>query len=97
MLLAKNALFTPLYSARILKLPWWTFLPSMMAGAIGTLAVGTGTYLISLTWTLTSWVQLALVAIITGVIYVSAAYFLGLNTDDRDLVKSEVRRRIKTV
>jgi O-antigen/teichoic acid export membrane protein len=97
MLLAKNLLFTPLYSARILKLRWWTFLPSMIAGAVGCLAVGTGTYMISLTWTLTSWVQLALVAMITSGIYVSAAYFGGLNADDRDLVRSEIRRRIKAV
>jgi membrane protein EpsK len=94
-LTAKNAFFTPLYSARILKLPWWTFLPSMIAGVVGCLAVGVGTYWVSLIWTLTGWAQLALVAVITSGIYVIAAYALGLGADDRDLLKSEIQRRIK--
>jgi membrane protein EpsK len=94
-LTAKNAFFTPLYGARILKLPWWTFLPSLIAGVVGCLAVGAGTYWISLTWTLTGWGQLALVAVITSGIYMIAAYFLGLDADDRSLLKSEIQRRIK--
>jgi O-antigen/teichoic acid export membrane protein len=95
-LTARSLFFTPLYNARTLKLPWWTFLPSLIAGVVGCLAVGAGTYWISLTWTLTGWGQLALVAVITSGIYIIAAYFGGLDADDRDLVKSEVRRRIKT-
>lgn len=94
-LTAKHAIFTPLYSARIIKLPWWTFLPSTMAGVVGCLAIGTGTYWISSTWTLTGWGHLALVAVITSGIYVSAAYSWGLDADDRHLLQSEIQRRIK--
>jgi membrane protein EpsK len=94
-LTAKNAFFTPLYGARILRLPWWAFLPSLVAGVVGSLAVGAGTYWISLTWTLTGWGQLALVAVITSGIYIIAAYLGGLSADDRRLLKSEVQRRIK--
>ena len=92
-LTARSIFFTPLYNARILNMPWWTFLPSLIAGVVGCLAVGAGTYWISSTWTLTGWGQLALVAVITSGIYIIAAYFLGLDADDRDFVKSEVRRR----
>jgi len=95
MLIVKNGLFTPLYGARILKLPWWTFLPSLIAGVIGTLAVGAGTYAISITWTLTGWVQLALVAIVTSGVYMGTAFLFGLSADDRSLLRSELERRMK--
>ncbi len=95
MLIAKNGFFTPLYGARILKLPWWTFFPSPIAGVIGCVAVGTVTYLISSAWTLTDWGQLALVAIIISGVYIGAAFSFGLSADDRSLLRSEVERRMK--
>jgi len=94
-LTAKNALFTPLYNARILRLPWWTFLPSLVAGSVGCLAIGLGTYWMASIWTLASWGQLALAAGITSGIYLGTAYCLGLNADERHLLISEIRRGIK--
>jgi membrane protein EpsK len=93
-LTAKNAVFTPLYNARILKLPWWSFLPSLLAGAVGCLAVGVGAYWIAETWALTDWSRLALVAALTGVLYVIAAYFLGLSPNERRSLHEELRRRV---
>lgn len=97
MLTLKNGFFTPIYSARILGLPWWTFLPDVGAGILGTLAVGAGTYLISLDWVLTSWVRLGLVAMATAVVYMGAIFLLGLSTDDRSLLRREIEGRMKRV
>jgi membrane protein EpsK len=94
-LTAKNVLFTPLYSARILKLSWWTFLPSIIIGIIGSLVVGVGAYWVSATWTLTSLWQLVLIGAIISGVYMVAMYFGGLNADDRYLLKSEIQRRLK--
>jgi len=94
MLVAKNGLFTPVYIARIMKLPWWTFLPNIAASVIGTLTVGVGTYLISLHWTLTSWTQLAVVGLVTSGVYMGAVFLFGLSARDRSLLKSEIERRI---
>ena len=93
-LTAKNAIFTPLYGAHILHKPWWTFFPSIVAGVVGCLAVGVGTYWVSLTWQLAGWAQLALVVVITSGVYGGVAYCLGLSADDRALLKSEIQRRI---
>lgn len=94
-LTVKNAVFTPLYGAHILKLPWWTFLPSMAVGVVACAAVGAGTYWASQTWILVGWGRLALVAMVTSAVYAVAAYFLGLSGDDRALLLSEIRHRLK--
>ncbi len=91
----KNTIFTPLYTAYILKLPWWTFLPSLVSGLIGSLAVGLGSYGLSTIWTLNSWVDLIIVGAVISAIYVIIAYFGGLNTADRELLKSEIEHRLK--
>lgn len=92
-LTAKNAVFTPLYSARILRVPWWTFLPSLMVGSLAALVIGTGAYFASSGWNLTDWRQLIFVAASISVLYAIVAYTWGLNKDDRRLLKSELRRR----
>jgi membrane protein EpsK len=95
-LTAKNAIFTPLYNARNLRLPWWTFLPNLATSVLATLAVSAAAYWISLNWTLTGWLQLALAAAIITGIYVVVAYFLGLGAEERSLIKSEIRQRLTT-
>jgi membrane protein EpsK len=94
-LTAKNTFFTPLYSAYILKLPRWTFLPSLLPGVLGCLAVSAGAFWVSSTWTLTDWGQLVLVALITSGICMFAGYFLVLGADERRLLRSEIRRRLQ--
>ena len=90
----KNALFTPVYNARVLRLPWWTFLPSLVTSTLAWLLVSAAAFWISLNWALASWLQLALAAAIIAGIYVIAIYFLGLGADERSLVKSEIRQRL---
>lgn len=94
-LTAKNTLFTPLYGARILKLPWYTFLPNLLTGAVACLMVGLVSYGVSLNWDVAGWGALALVTVIIAGIYVVVAYFLGLNAADRELLKFEIQRRLK--
>jgi O-antigen/teichoic acid export membrane protein len=92
-LTAKNAIFTPLYNARILRLPWWTFLRSLVTSFLATLLIATAAYWISLSFTFSNWLQLGLTAVTIGGIYVIAAYNLGLGNTERSLIKSEFRHR----
>jgi membrane protein EpsK len=93
-LTAKNTLFTPLYAARNLKLPWHTFLPSLIAGVIGCVLVAAGAYWASSTWILTSWSKLALAGMSISLLYIGAAILFGLGRDDRTLLVAEIRRRL---
>jgi membrane protein EpsK len=91
----KNAIFTPLYNARILKVPWWTFLSSLIGGVVGCIGIGIGTYWISSVLTLSSWLRLGLVAAVISGIYAVAAYYWGLEAEDRTLLISEIQQRMQ--
>lgn len=93
-LTAKNALFTPLYNARILRLPWWTFMTRMAVSTLACLLISMAAYWISFNWSLTGWPQLALAATIVMIMYAFAAYFLGLSNSERFFIKFEIRQRL---
>lgn len=95
-LTSKNAIFTPLYNAWILRVPWWTFLSKLAINALACLFVSLATYSIAQHWILTSWLHLFIVALITTATYGVAAYFLCLNTSERSLIQTEIRRRSMT-
>jgi O-antigen/teichoic acid export membrane protein len=91
-LTAKNTFFTPVYAARILNLPWHALLACMIPSVVGCLGVGLAAYGVSLIYPLTNWGQLALAGGLIAGPYAVAAYFLGMDASNRDLVNSEVRR-----
>jgi hypothetical protein len=93
MLTAKNTLFTPLYAARIIELPWYTFIPSLLTGILGFVTVGAVSFLGAASSPSMSWGQLALIVASISGGYLIAAYFLGLNSGDRKLLETEIRRR----
>jgi O-antigen/teichoic acid export membrane protein len=92
---ARNILFTPPYAARCLELPWHTFLPRLLYGVVGSVAVGVVAFWAASTWTLTSWGQLALMAMIMSGLYIVVVYFLGFDASERKLLEAEIRRRLK--
>jgi membrane protein EpsK len=94
-LTSKNTIFTPIYGARILKLPWWTFFPSTIAGTIGCAAVGIGAYYLSTLWELNTWGRFIIASLLISLVYVVASYVLALSKDDRSLLWSEVEGRLR--
>jgi membrane protein EpsK len=96
-LTVKNVIFTPLYGARILKLPWWTFLPSTINGVIAFIAVSFGSYYFSRIWELNSWVKFIIASLLISVVYFVAAYIFGLSKRDRNFIRSDVEYRIKGI
>jgi len=87
-LTAKNAVFTPLYNAYILRLRWWTFLPSMLAGVIGTAAVALAAYGLAHLLVPHNWLGLMGVSAVVTMGYGLGAYVLAIDHSDRQLLKS---------
>jgi membrane protein EpsK len=85
---AKNGLYIPIYTARVMGLPWHTFLPSLAASAIGTLSVGMASYGLTLVDMPNSWPRLAGAAVVVSLAYVATVWVGGLNSDERQLLKS---------
>jgi hypothetical protein len=77
-----------------MKLPWYTFLPTLLAAAVGTLAVGWGAYGLTLVRMPTGWLSLGLSACIVSLAYVVVVGLVGLNRDDWQLIKSILLRRM---
>ena len=92
---ARNTVFTPIYAARVLKLPWHTFLPSMVNGVLGSVIVGALTYWAASMWPLMSWKLLVLIGLTSSGLYLVMAYFLGMNAKERNMLSSEIRLRLK--
>lgn len=84
---AKNALYMPIYTARIMKVRWWTFLPCLSASVIGTLFVGMVSYVLTLVRMPNSWFTLAGSAAVVSLAYAVVVWAIGLSRADRQLLK----------
>jgi membrane protein EpsK len=84
---AKNGFYMPIYTAQIMKVPWWTFFFSLSASLVGTLFVGMFSYVLSLVLRPESWFALAACAAVVTLIYMGALWAVGLGGADRKLLK----------
>jgi hypothetical protein len=82
----KNAVFMPIYTANIMQLKWWTFIPSFGASVIGTLAVGMVSYGTTLLYMPRGWITLAASAFAVSLFYGLGVVTLGLNRTDWQLL-----------
>jgi membrane protein EpsK len=84
---AKNALYMPIYTARIMELPWWSFLPSSIPIVTATLVVGMAAYGLTLLRMPSNWLELAGSAAIISLLYAAGVWGVGLSRADRQLLR----------
>jgi membrane protein EpsK len=82
----KNMVFLTGYSATVMRLPWWTFYPTLVGGAVGLLAVGASAYGLTQLWPADTWLDLIGIALVVSVAYGLLAWMLGLTPDERRLL-----------
>lgn len=83
MFIVKNLFFLSGYSAYVMKQPWWTFYPVLLAGAIGTVCIGLGAYGLTMLWPVDTWLSLIGVAATVSLVYGVAVWCIGLNQAER--------------
>jgi membrane protein EpsK len=83
----RNVLYVPIYTAHIMRLRWWTFLPSLVPALIGTLAAGLAAYALTLVRAPGTWLQLAASVAIVSCLYAAGVWGLGLRPADRSLLR----------
>ena len=93
-LTAKNALFTPVYAAIILKQPWYTFLRSTISGLIFMIGLTGFGCVVNYYLTPTSWVRLVSLSFIIGIIGLLAVWFI-MSREDRRLMVEMVPERFR--
>lgn len=83
----KNALYMPIYTAHIMELRWWAFFPALVPGVLGTLLVTFVSYSSTVGRMPATWLALGSSAAVVSIVYAIAVWLLGLNRDDRHLLR----------
>lgn len=86
----RNLLFTPLYAAHILKVPYFTFYRAMRPSLIACLAAFSLPYLADAGLHLQGWIELSAVALVTAVLYCCLCYLVLLSDDERREVSARL-------
>lgn len=84
----KNAFYMPIYTARIIGLPWWTYFPSLGTSVIGTVFVGVASYGLTLVRMPYSWSTMAGAAALVSLAYVAVVWAIGLSGADKQLLRN---------
>ncbi len=96
LLTVKNAAFTPIYCAIILKQPWYTFSKSLLpAGALLVSLMGLG-YVLNWRFRPQSWAHLIPLAVVFAIMGLMAVW-LVLSTKDRQLMIDLVPARLRSL
>lgn len=93
-LTSKNAIFTPLYAAKIQKIPWFTFMTAIIPGLLVTIITSLFTWIPSLFFIIDSWIKLISVGIIIGLFLLIIIYSVILNKEDKKLINSFIPSNI---
>jgi len=92
---AMTGIFTPLYNARILHLPWWTFFRNIAASVLAWFSIFLVSFWVSKNFILTNLFQIALAGAIIGGLYLLVVLAIGLSRDERNFIKEEIRKRFR--
>ncbi|XME03218.1 MATE family efflux transporter [Lachnospiraceae bacterium C1.1] len=95
LLTARVFFFAPIYAAHILGQKWWTFYLPLFRGAFSSAVIVVVFVSISRFVVIHSWLMLALVGIICGIIGYAINYVIVLNKEERVIVKNMLMKRIK--
>lgn len=90
--LIRNLVFLNTYSAIVSGQRWWTFSPALLAGAACTVGVALAGRLIVRLWHPETWVALGAWAVGVAVSYAAILYLVGLDSRDRELLRTLLRR-----
>jgi membrane protein EpsK len=83
-----NTVFTPWYTARVLKIPKLTFLSSMVPGILATVSIISSALILSFFFEISTLLILSISALIISAGYLLVLLGFGLNTFERNIVCS---------
>lgn len=85
-LLGKHIFFTPIYTSRILNVPWKTFFLPILPGILGTLVIGLVSYTLSVFWYPDSWFEIGLLSCVSVIPYCFFVFRICLDVPERTLL-----------
>lgn len=89
----KNAIFTPWYATHVMGIKASTFLREMVTGIIATFAIyGIGTVFSNI-WSINSWIQMIVVGIVTGIVYLPAIWIFLMSKSEKNIFSNMIARK----
>ena len=82
----KNVIFTPIYGAYIQKMPWYTYIRTVVPGVVITLLVGLVSFGSTLLMRIDSWVSLIFIGGAIAVLCLGVLFLFGLKEEDKTLI-----------
>jgi membrane protein EpsK len=82
---ARNAIYMPIYTARIMKLRWWALFPNLISSIVGTLFVGIVSYAVAMVYVSEGWFTLGASAVCVSLAYAALVWTVGMSRADRQL------------
>jgi O-antigen/teichoic acid export membrane protein len=82
----RNTFFTTIYTAHVMKLPWWTFLTNLKTVLVATILVGVASFGLTEWQMPNNWFSLGIFAAIISVPYTAVVWFLIFNRSERKLI-----------
>lgn len=91
----RNLLFTPLYAAHLIGVPYYTFYRAAVACAIATLTAFALSFAIDVTIGVQGWLEIALVAAGVTIVYSLLCYIVLLSHDERSELVFQTRQTLR--
>lgn len=88
----RNVAFLSTYTARLMGMPWWTFLPGLAATALATLGVAAAGRIVAQAWPLHTWPLLLSAMTVTGLLAAALVAAFGLTPADRSFIRGVLKR-----
>ncbi len=82
------SIFAPVYTAKLMDLPWWHYLQHLGAIMLATLGIAVVSYLLNKAIPLTSYLHLIVAGGLISLGYLVLVYFLGLTGAEKNLLKN---------
>ncbi|MEW6179436.1 MAG: hypothetical protein AB1522_05860 [Chloroflexota bacterium] len=89
-MILKNGLYMPLYTAHLLNRPGWVFLPAFLPGVIYSILVGAGAFLLDTYLPPQNWLGLAFYSLAITAFFAIAAWFTALKPTEKQFLKNNL-------
>lgn len=87
----KNGFYIPIYTAYIMKLKWWTYLPSLLPGILGTILVGGVSYAVSYYIRPDTWPSLGGYAVLVSLMYGVMLWVTGMSAREKTFITKQIK------
>lgn len=88
----KNAIYVPIYGARVQNLRWYTFILRIFPGLIATVVIAAISFALTMLFSISSWLSLISIGAVLGLVYLLILFFLVLTNEERTLLTSFLQR-----